>query len=122
MTKVLIIEDDLLVAKMYQKVLASDKIDSEIAIGGEKGLEKVDKYKPDLILLDIMMPQPDGIQVLAQLKKNPETKDIPVVIQTNLSGKFDADLARSKGAIDFWIKNETDLKDVGKKIKEILKN
>jgi CheY-like chemotaxis protein len=122
MTKVLIIEDEDLVARMYQKTLMFDGLDVEVANGGEDGIKKTTELKPDLILLDIMMPEPNGMQVLDKLKENPETKDIPVIILTNLSGKYDADLARKKGAVDFWIKKDSEPKELGKKIKEVLEN
>ena len=97
-----------------------DGLDVEVANGGEDGIKKTTELKPDLILLDVMMPEPNGMQVLDKLKENPETKDIPVIILTNLSGKYDADLARKKGAVDFWIKKDSEPKDLGKKIKEIV--
>ena len=85
--KVLIIEDEDLIARMYEKTLTFDGFEVEVAIGGKDGLEKAVNFKPDLILLDIMMPEPDGMEVLETLKRKPDTSGIPVVMLTNLSGK-----------------------------------
>ena len=118
--KVLIVEDEPLVARMYQKSLSFSDIDSEVAIGGLEGLNKAKKILPDLILLDIMMPEPDGMEVLEKLKEDPDTKNIPVVILTNLSGKYDSELAKEKGAVDYWVKKDAEPKELGRKIEELL--
>ena len=118
--KVLIIEDEDLIARMYEKTLSVDGFEVEVAIGGNEGLEKAKSFKPDVILLDIMMPEPDGMEVLETLKRQPETSEIPVVMLTNLSGKQDAELAIEKGAVEYWIKKEAKPSDFGTKIKEII--
>jgi len=120
MTKVLIVEDEDLVGRMYEKALKFDGFDVTVALGGEDGLAKLKEIKPDLILLDIMMPEPDGIEVLEKIKEDEKLKEIPVVMLTNLSGRHDAELALSKGATDFWVKSDTKVADLGKKINEVL--
>jgi|SRR3990172_3320225 len=117
---ILIVEDEDIIARMYEKALKFDGYEVSIALGGREGLEKIKSARPDLILLDIMMPEPDGMEVLERIKSDPETKDIPVVVLTNLSGKHDAELALSKGANAYWVKSETEIKDLGKKITQIL--
>ena len=84
------------------------------------GLEKLKSEKPDLILLDIMMPEPNGMEVLEKIMTDPETKHIPVVMLTNLSGGHDAELAKNKGAVEYWVKKDADPKELGSKIKEVL--
>lgn len=120
MSKILIIEDEPLVARMYQRSLSLDNFDVVVALGGNEGLEKVKTEKPDIVLLDIMMPEPNGMEVLEKLSTDSETKHIPVVIFTNLSGTHDADLAKSKGAVEYWVKKDVDPKDLGLKVKDIL--
>lgn len=120
MIKVLIVEDEELVARMYEKALKLDGIDVSVALGGEDGLEKARNEKPDIILLDVMMPEPDGLQVLTNMKEDPETAEIPVVMLTNLSGKHDAESAMEKGAADYWVKSNLKTLDLGKKIKRLL--
>lgn len=120
MAKVLIVEDEVLVARMYEKTLKYDGFDVSIAIGGDEGLQKVKSEKPEIVLLDVMMPEPNGIQLLEKIKSDSETAGIPVIMLTNLSGKNDAELALGKGATDYWVKKDSEPKDLGKKIMEVL--
>jgi len=83
-------------------------------------LDKARVVKPTLILLDIMMPKMNGIEVLEKLKADPETKVIPVVMLTNLAGQQDAELALSKGAVKYIVKSEYEPKQVADMVKEIL--
>jgi len=80
--KVLIIEDDVVVVKSTTLVLDTIGCEVHAGIGGEEGLQKAKALRPDLILLDIMMPDMDGWQVLMRLKGDPDTRNIPVVIFT----------------------------------------
>jgi CheY-like chemotaxis protein len=97
MSKVLIVEDDPLISRMYQKIFTFEKFDVEVAANGEEALAKVVDFNPALILLDVMMPKMNGLLVLAKLKENAQTKKIPVVMLTNLAGQQDAEIALSKG-------------------------
>ncbi len=118
--KILIIEDDPLMTRLYQKVFKFEKYEVEVASNGIIGLEKAGTFKPTLILLDIMMPKMNGLQVLGKLKANPETKKIPVVVLTNLAGSQDAETAIAKGAVKYIIKSEKEPKEVVKIVKGIL--
>lgn len=120
MGKILIIEDDPLVSRMYDKVLSAEGFDVEIAKDGSEGIEKVKTVKPDLVFCDIMMPRMNGIEVLEALKTDPETKDIPVVMLTNLAGTQDAEATLAKGAYAYMVKSEFKPKDVADKAKQIL--
>ena len=116
----LIIEDDPLMVRMYQKIFTLEKFEVETATNGEEGLEKVKKVKPILILLDIMMPKMNGLQVLDKLKADPETKKIPVVVLTNLAGEKDAETAMMKGAVKYIVKSDYEPKQVVNMVKEII--
>ena len=120
MAKILIIEDDPLMSRMYQKIFSLEGFEVDIAIDGLEGLEKSREVKPTLILLDIMMPRLNGLQVLEKLKLDPEMKKIPVVILTNLAGSRDAENAMLKGAVKYIVKSEYDPKQIVTMIKEIL--
>lgn len=120
MTKLLIVEDEDIVARMYQKALTYDGFDVQIAIGGNEGLKKAVDFKPDLILLDIMMPGMDGIEVLEKLKQNDASKNIPTVLLTNLSGSYDEKYGVSKGAAGYWVKTEVKTNELGEKIRNLL--
>lgn len=120
MAKILIVEDDALMLRLYQKAFGFEKYEVEVANNGEEGIEKARKIKPTLMLLDIMMPKMDGLQVLDKLKADPETKAIPVIVLTNLAGSSDADTALAKGAVKYIVKSEHDPKDVVKIVKGVL--
>src|SRR4051812_34607670 len=120
MVKVLIVEDDPLMSRMYQKIFTFDGYQVEIANDGAEGLQKARTVAPTLILLDVMMPKMNGLQVLEQLKADPNTKAIPVVMLTNLAGQQDAETALAKGAVKYIIKSEHEPKDVTNMVKEIL--
>ncbi len=113
MMKILIVEDEPIVARMYQRALKEGGLENIItAVGGREGLAKAKNELPDVILLDVMMPEPNGIQVLEELKANEKTKHIPVIMLTNLSGKSDIELAMKKGADNYWVKKELEITDL----------
>ena len=120
MAKILIVEDDPLMSRMYQKIFTFEGFEVDMAADGEVGLEKARAGKPTLILLDIMMPKMNGLEVLGKLKADPETKTIPVVMLTNLAGEQDAETALAKGAVKYIIKSEYEPKQVTNMVKEIL--
>lgn len=120
MAKILIIEDDSLMVRMYKKIFEFEKYEVETAMDGEEGLKKVSSSKPTLILLDIMMPKMNGMQVLEKLKADPATKNIPVIILTNLSGQTDAETALKMGAVKYVVKSEYKPEEVTKMVKGIL--
>jgi DNA-binding response OmpR family regulator len=116
----LVIEDDPLVSRMYQKAFKFEGFDVETAKDGHEGITKANEIKPEVILLDIMMPKMNGMEVLERLKTNDELKDIPVIVLTNLSGTQDAENALKRGALAYLVKSEYKPNEVAKKVKEIL--
>lgn len=120
MAKILIVEDDPLMSRMYQKIFTFEKYEVVMASDGQEGLDKARSEKPTLIMLDVMMPKMNGLEVLGKLKEDPETKAIPVVMLTNLAGQKDAETALSKGAVKYLIKSEHDPKEVADMVKEVL--
>ena len=120
MAKILIIEDDPLMSRMYEKIFKFEGYEVEMAADGEEGLGKIKTAKPTLVLLDIMMPKMNGLQVLEKVKADPETKAVPVVMLTNLAGQQDAEKALSMGAVKYIIKSEYEPKQVANMVKEIL--
>lgn len=121
MAKILLVDDDPLLIRMYQKKLQNDGYEVDSASDGEAGLKKVSEFEPDLILLDIMMPKLNGLEVLKKLKEETQTKNIPVILLTNVGGS-DEDVERGLGlgAVAYLIKagNRPDV--VVSKVKEIL--
>jgi CheY-like chemotaxis protein len=122
MPKLLIVEDDPLMLRMYQKIFTFEGFEVEVAGDGQEGLDKVRTMdpRPALIMLDVMMPKMNGLQVLEKLKLDPETKSVPVIMLTNLAGQQDAETALSKGAVRYIIKSEHEPKEVADIVKEIL--
>lgn len=120
MATILLVDDDKLMIKMYQGKFEDDGYKVEVAINGEEGLAKTLELKPDLILLDIMMPKVNGLDMLKKLKEKDETKKIPVILLTNVGGEGDAKYGLSLGAVAYLVKAHYDAKDVVKKVKEIL--
>lgn len=120
MTKILIVEDDPLMSRMYQKIFNFEKYEVETAADGQEGLAKTLTFKPVIILLDVMMPKMNGLQVLEKLKADPATKAIPVIMLTNLAGQQDAEAAMVKGAVKYIIKSEHEPKEVVDLVKGVI--
>ena len=120
MAKILIIEDDPLMLRMYQKIFKFEGYEVTVASNGEEGIDQTRKEKTTLILLDIMMPKMNGLEVLDKLKNDPVTKKIPIVMLTNLAGSNDAEKALTLGAVKYIVKSEFDPKQVTNMVKEIL--
>ena len=120
MAKILIVEDDPLMSRMYHKIFTFEKYNVTLAANGEEALEQVRKDHPTIILLDIMMPKLNGFQVLDKLKSDPDTKDIPVIMLTNLSSDKDAENALKKGAVKYIVKSQYEPKQITDMVKEIL--
>ncbi len=120
MAKILIVEDDPLMSRMYQKIFQFEKYDVELAGNGEDALETIRKSKPTIILLDIMMPKLNGLQVLDKLKSDPDTKGIPVIMLTNLASEKDAENAMLKGAVKYIVKSQHEPKAIVDMVKEIV--
>ena len=90
------------------------------AMDGEEGLRLVKLEKPDLILLDLILPKVHGFEVLKQLKDDKETKDIPIIVLTNLEGTGDVEKALELGATTYLVKANYSLEEVLQKIKKAL--
>src|SRR5206468_3221240 len=99
--RILSIDDSRMVHMVVTKTLKPLDVEVLTAVNGQEGLEKAEKEKPDLILLDATMPVMDGIEVLAVLKASSATKDIPVVMLSADAGKDNVERARQLGALSF---------------------
>ena len=120
MAKILIVEDDPFLRNLLIKKITDAGYDLEAAITGEEALEKI-KSKPDLVLLDIILPGINGFDVLRQVKSDPRLKNIPIVALTNLGSERDVKQASELGAEDFWVKAYLTPDEIIEKIKNILK-
>jgi CheY-like chemotaxis protein len=120
MATLLIVEDDVLLSRLYQKVFTSEGYQVEMAPDGEAGMVAAKKVKPTLILLDIMMPKLNGLEVLTRLKADPETKNIPVIVLTNLADDKYAEEALQQGAVRYIVKSEHKPKQVEEIVRGII--
>src|SRR3989344_6773912 len=105
-TKVLMVDDDKMLADLYRERLEIDGFEVTVCHNGEEGLKRVKEIRPDIVLLDIMMPKVNGYEVLASLKSDPETKDIHAIMLTALMRDINKDKAIEAGAEDYIIKSE----------------
>ena len=118
--KILIIEDDKFLIKLYGDKLRLEGFDVIGAITGDEGLHKVEAEIPDLIILDLVLPQKSGFEVLSELKLDPKTKKIPVIILTNLGQESDMKKGLELGADAYLVKTEFSVNDLSGLIKEHL--
>lgn len=116
----LLVEDDPLMLRMYEKIFEFEGYSVDTAKNGLEGLSKAKSQKPVAILLDIMMPKMNGIEMLKRLKSDDDTNSIPVIVLTNLSGTQEAIEAKSLGAAKFVVKSEYEPKEIVKIVKEAL--
>lgn len=119
-TVILLIEDDVLVSRMYQKVFSFENIEVKVAPDGLIGLQMAQELRPALVVCDVMMPKMNGLEVLSKLKADPATANIPVIMLTNLSGTQDAQKALSIGALAYMVKSEYKPREVVSQVKSVL--
>lgn len=117
---ILLVDDDLTLREMYEERLKAEGFEIIQAVNGEEAMQKARESKPNVILLDIMMPKVNGFDVLKELKANADLKDIPVIILTALIQDVDRDQGKKLGAVDYIIKSETMPGEVIAKIKSAL--
>jgi len=120
MKKILIIEDEKVLLDVLEKKLAQQGYEVLVAQDGDEGIRKIKEGKPDLILLDIIMPKKDGFEVLAEKAQDEEISDIPVIIISNSGQPVEIDKALRMGVKDYLVKTEFDPEEVIVKVVKIL--
>ena len=119
--KILIVEDDPFLSSLASEHLTKEGYEVSVALGGAAALEHLKKDIPDLMLLDIIMPEVGGFEVLKIVKADPKYKDIIVIVFSNLGQKQEIEEGKRLGATDFLVKSNFTLKEVVEKIKTLLK-
>ncbi len=120
--KVLLIEDDEILSKTLQEFLIAENFETAVAPNGEIGIKMAQEEKPDVIVLDIILPKKDGYEVIQELKKESSSaKNIPVILLTNLGGFNDVEKAMKMGATTYLTKSDYSLEDIANKIKDVLR-
>ena len=118
--KVAIVEDDIAISQMYRLKFETEGYEVQTADNGRLGLELAEAFKPDIILLDLMMPEMTGDEMLAELRKKPWGKDITVIILTNLGEEEAPKGLRELGVHSFIVKAEMTPRQVAEKVKAAL--
>jgi CheY-like chemotaxis protein len=116
MKRILIVEDEKILSDLLQKKLLKEGYEVIAACDGQEGIEMIRQEKPDLILLDILMPRKDGFGVMEDMQKDPEIKNIPVIIVSNSGQQVELSKAINLGAKDWLIKTEFDPQEVVDKV------
>jgi len=119
--KILIVEDDSFIRDIYQVRFSQEDFEVVATEDGIVAIEKLKEFTPDIILLDIIMPMMDGLDVLREIKKEDRLKDIPVIMLTNISEKESVDEGREIGANDYLIKSNFTPSEVVSRVKILLK-
>ena len=121
MKKILFIEDESTLQKALEDILKQGGYEMISALDGETGLRLAESEEPDLILLDLILPKLHGFEVLKKLKGGSKTKDIPIIILTNLESMKEIDQAIELGATTYLVKTQYTIEEVIDKVKKTLK-
>lgn len=120
MTKIAIIEDDPVINQMYRMKFEADGFEVQLADNGRRGVAMVEEMQPDLILLDLKMPNMDGAEALENIRKHDWGKDIPVIILTNLGEEEAPKSLKNLGVHSYIVKADFTPKQVVSRVKEVL--
>ena len=118
--KILIVEDDKFLIKIYGDKLERSGFKVSSSLTGKEGLNKIATDKPDVIILDLMLPGMNGFEVLSDLKLEPNTKNIPVIILTNLGQESDIEKGLELGASSYLVKTDISVNKLPELVKEAL--
>ncbi len=118
--KVLIIEDDRLLREMLFRKLEKEGYEVFSVMDGSEAFEKTKEIKPDVILLDLILPGSNGFEILENVKKEPEFKDTPVIVLSNLGQKSEIDKGLELGAVDYLVKAHFTPIEVAEKVKKFI--
>lgn len=118
--RILIIDDDVPLTAVVQERFKRETFLTLSALNGSEGLMVAQQERPDLIVLDLLMPVMNGFDVLKALKDNAETRDIPVLVLSNLSHPDDVRRTKSLGANGYLVKTDTSLKAILERVKQMI--
>lgn len=122
MHKIVIVEDEEALARVLKEKFEGEEFVVELAMDGKVALPIIQKMRPDLVLLDLMLPKRDGIDVLKDIKADRDLENLPVIVLSNLDGDEDIKQAISLGAKDYFVKSQHPIKEVVEKVKDFLIN
>ena len=116
--KILIIEDEKIISDLLERKLTREGYSVVITTNGIDGLAKMREDRPDMVLLDIIMPKMGGFEVMEEMNKDEALKDIPVIVVSNSGQPVEIDRIKKMGAKDWLIKTEFDPQEVSEKVKK----
>lgn len=122
MHKIVIVEDEEALARVLKEKFEGEEFTVELAMDGKVALPIIQKMRPDLVLLDLMLPKRDGIDVLKDIKADRDLENLPVIVLSNLDGDEDIKQAIALGAKDYFVKSQHPIKEVVEKVKDFLIN
>ncbi len=119
-SRMLIVEDEKVLSAALSMKFENSGFEVKVLENGELALSIAQSFKPDIILLDLLMPKKGGKEVLKELKADPELKRIPVVIISNLDSDDDIKACLAMGAVDYFVKSNHPIKEIVEKVKTIV--
>lgn len=120
MQKILIVEDEKALVEVLRDEFALHQFEVVVAMNGEDALRVLRTAKPDLMLLDLLLPKKNGFEVLEEMKADAELRDIPVIVLSNLGQDEDIKKAISLGAVDYFVKTQHPIKEIIQKVQQYL--
>lgn len=118
MKKILIAEDEDILLNVLKDRFEAEGWEVSIAKNGEEAMIAINKASFDLVLLDLLMPKKDGFEVLKEVKGNPELKNLPIIVLSNLGGDEDIKKAMALGANDYYVKTQHPMSEIVEKAKK----
>ena len=122
MSKILLVEDDPFLSSLLKNRLQKEKLEVVLARDGEEALNFLKSIKPDLILLDLILPKKSGFEVMEEMRSDPQiqSQELPIIIISNLGQSEDISRGQELGAIEYFIKAKTSIDELVEKIKGFL--
>ncbi len=120
MSRILIVEDEEFLVRALKDNLEAEGYTIDVAVNGEEALKQIGGHRPDIILLDLLMPKRDGFYVIEEVRKNPEWRLIPIIVLSNLGSDSEIKRALELGADDYFVKSQHPIEEVIEKIKDYL--
>ena len=119
---ILLAEDDRFLRRAAEVTLRQRGFNVLLATDGQEALDMAREHRPDLLLLDLLMPRKTGMEVLSALRAQPETRDIRVLILSNSSKELEMQSAKSLGVAGYWIKANLSLRELGDRVTALLES
>ncbi len=119
-SKVLIVEDDLFLANLLSLRFKKEGFEVIQAFSGVEALKKLEEIRPSVVLLDIILPQKNGFEVLEAIAQNPQISNIPVIIVSNLGQESDIEKGKTLGAMDYYVKARLSIDELVSKVRNII--